>query len=249
MAFDLSNKGASGIPYYTPAQEPPAASALDPDAAPTLFKPIKTRGVTLHNRFAVSPMCMYSCRDGVTTDFHLVHLGQFALRGAGLVMVEATAVEPRGRISPQDSGLWNDEQIAPLKRITDFIRGQGSVSAMQLAHAGRKAGTLAPWIGGSAKKTIAPAEHYGWPDDVVGPSAIPYSETFADTKELSTAEVKGLVKKFAESATRAVKAGFDVVEIHAAHGYLLTQFLSPISNVSLHAQVLFLSHDAVLFIS
>jgi 2,4-dienoyl-CoA reductase-like NADH-dependent reductase (Old Yellow Enzyme family) len=233
MAYDLRNKGAEGVPYYTPAQEPPAATPLDPSSAPTLFTPITTRGVTLHNRFAVSPMCMYSAEDGLLTDFHLVHLGQFALRGAGLVMVEASSVEPRGRITPQDSGIWKDEHIAPLKRIADFIRSQGSVSAIQLAHAGRKASTLAPWIGGSAKKTVADKEHYGWPDDVVGPSAIPYSDTFPPTKALTKEEIKGLVKSFADAAIRAVKAGIDVIEIHGAHGYLVTEFLSPISNVSM----------------
>lgn len=230
MAFDLCNKPASGVPYYTPAQEPPAASALDPSSAPTLFQPLTTRGVTLHNRFAVSPMCMYSAADGLVTDFHLVHLGQFALRGAGLVMVEASSVEARGRISPQDVGVWKDEHIAPLKRIADFVRSQGSVSAIQLAHAGRKASCLAPWIGGSAKKTVATKEHYGWPDDVVGPSAIPYSDTFPPAKALTNEEVKGLVRSFADAAVRAVKAGIDVIEIHGAHGYLITQFLSPISN-------------------
>ncbi|KAH8177638.1 NADH:flavin oxidoreductase / NADH oxidase family protein [Sarocladium implicatum] len=230
MGFDLNNKPAPGVPYYTPAQEPPAATPLNPETAPTLFQPLKTRGVTLHNRFAVSPMCMYSAADGLLTDFHLVHLGQFALRGAGLVMVEATAVEARGRITPQDSGIWKDEHIAPLKRIADFVRSQGSVSGIQIAHAGRKASTLAPWIGGSVKKEIAHKENYGWPDDVVGPSAIPYSENFPPTKALTKDEIKGLVKSFAEAAIRAVKAGIDVIEIHGAHGYLITEFLSPISN-------------------
>ncbi|CAM1507245.1 Fc.00g068860.m01.CDS01 [Cosmosporella sp. VM-42] len=228
--IDLENKPAPGVPYFTPAQTPPAGTALDPASAPTLFKPLRMRGVQVHNRFVVSPMCTYSAQDGHLTDWHLVHLGQFALHGAGLVTVEATAVEPRGRISPSDSGLWADSQIAPLKRITDFIHSQGSKASIQLAHAGRKASTLPPWIGGTAKKTLAPASVGGWPDDVVGPSAIPFAEDHAQPRELTTGDIKALVQSFADSAVRAVKAGFDVIEIHGAHGYLITSFLSPISN-------------------
>jgi 2,4-dienoyl-CoA reductase-like NADH-dependent reductase (Old Yellow Enzyme family) len=176
---------------------------------------------------------MYSCADGHATDFHLVHLGQFALHGAGLVIMEATAVEPRGRISPQDSGLWQDSQIAPLRRVVDFIHSQGSKAGIQIAHAGRKASSLAPWLGGTVNKTLADASVGGWPEDVVGPSAIAWDENYASPKELTVAEIKGLVQKFADSAVRAVKAGFDVVEVHGAHGYLITSFLSPLSNVSL----------------
>jgi protein disulfide-isomerase A1 len=132
----IENKAASGVPYFTPAQEPPAGTPLKTDSAPTLFKPLRIRGVVVQNRFVVSPMCTYSAKDGHLTDFHLVHLGQFALQGAGLVFVEATAVEPRGRISPEDSGLWDDGQIVPLKRITDFIHSQNTKAAIQLAHVG-----------------------------------------------------------------------------------------------------------------
>jgi 2,4-dienoyl-CoA reductase-like NADH-dependent reductase (Old Yellow Enzyme family) len=228
----LANVGAPGVPYYTPAQNPPAGTALDPASAPTLFQPLRLRDVTQHNRFVVSPMCTYSAEDGHLTDWHLMHLGQYAMAGAGLVMVEATAVEPRGRISPQDSGLWQDSQVAPLRRIADLIHSQGTKAAIQLAHAGRKASSLAPWIGGTVSKTVADKSLGGWPDDVVAPSALAY-EGYSHPKALTVAEIKGLVQAFADAAKRAIEAGFDVIEIHGAHGYLLCQFLSPISNVRL----------------
>jgi 2,4-dienoyl-CoA reductase-like NADH-dependent reductase (Old Yellow Enzyme family) len=231
---DLENTPAPGVPFYTPAQIPPAGTPLDKASAPTLFQPLRIRDLELHNRIVVSPMCQYSADNGHLTDYHLVHLGQLALHGPGLIFVEATAVEPRGRISPQDSGLWQDSQIAPLRRVTDFIHSQGVKAAIQLAHAGRKASTLAPWIGGTANKTVAPESAGGWPNDVVGPSAIPFYEDHAQPKELTIQEIKGLVQKFAESAKRAVEAGFDVIEIHGAHGYLINEFLSPLSNVSLY---------------
>jgi 2,4-dienoyl-CoA reductase-like NADH-dependent reductase (Old Yellow Enzyme family) len=230
--LDQSNKGAQGVPYYTPEQDPPAGTALEPATAPTLYKPIKIRSVELHNRLVVAPMCMYSAEDGHLSDFHLVHAGQFALHGAGLTIIEATAVEPRGRITPQDSGLWKDSQIPILRRITDFMHSQGTKAGIQLAHAGRKASTLAPWITGSVNKSLAEKEFGGWPDDVVAPSSIPYEPDWAMPKALTVAEIKDQVKKWVESAERAVKAGFDVIEIHAAHGYLNTEFLSPITNVS-----------------
>ncbi|EFY93307.1 NADH-dependent flavin oxidoreductase-like protein [Metarhizium acridum CQMa 102] len=228
--FDLRNKGQSGVPFYTPAQEPAAGTAADASTAPTLYKPLRVRSLELHNRFAVSPMCQYSADDGHLTDYHLVHLGQFALNGAGVVMVEATATEPRGRISPQDSGLWQDSQIEPLRRIVNYVHSQNTKAGIQIAHAGRKASTLAPWIGGSANKALAAEEHGGWPDQVVGPSAIPFAEDHATPTELSVDDIRGLVKSFGETALRAVKAGFDLIEIHGAHGYLITEFLSPISN-------------------
>ncbi|KAF4974041.1 hypothetical protein FZEAL_9013 [Fusarium zealandicum] len=227
---DIQNKPAAGVGYFTPAQEPPAGTPLKPASAPTVFKPLRIRGVELQNRFGVSPMCTYSAQDGQLTDWHLVHLGQFALKGAGLVFVEASAVEPRGRISPQDSGLWDDEQIAPLKRITEFIHSQNSLAAMQLAHAGRKASTLAPWLGGTASKTVAPESVGGWPEDVIGPSAIPFADDYVTPQELTVEEIKEVVQKWQDAAVRAVKAGFDVIEIHGAHGYLITNFLSPVSN-------------------
>lgn len=226
------NKGAEGIPYYTPAQFPPAGTPEDAVNAPTLFTPLKVRSVETSNRFVVSPMCMYSADDGHLTDFHLVHLGKFALHGAGMVMVEATAVEPRGRITPQDSGLWQDSQIEPLRRIVDYIHSQNTKAAIQIAHAGRKASTLAPWIGGTVSKTVADESVGGWPTDVWGPSTIPFAEDYAAPHQVTKEEIKQVVQKFAETAQRAVKAGFDVIEIHGAHGYLISSFLSPLSNVS-----------------
>ncbi len=236
-----ASPGAVGVPYYTPAQEPPAgtAVAVAGEEVPTLFAPLTVRGVTLTNRFVVSPMCMYSADDGHLTDFHLVHLGAFAMRGAALTIVEATAVQPNGRISPEDSGLWTDSQIAPLRRITDFVHSQGQHAGIQLAHAGRKASTLAPWhndprTGRSSVglKALAEPDVGGWPDDVWAPSPIAFADGYPLPKELSVAQIHQLVADFAAAAQRAVKAGFDVIELHGAHGYLLTEFLSPLSNVS-----------------
>lgn len=232
ISVNTENTAAPGVPFYTPAQNPPPGTPLNKDSVPTLFQPIKIRSLELHNRVVVAPMCQYSADDGHLTDYHLVHLGQLALHGTGLIIVEATAVEPRGRISPQDSGLWQDSQIAPLKRVADFVHSQGSKIGIQIAHAGRKASTLAPWIGGTANKTLAEEDVGGWPNDVVGPSAIPFDDTNASPKELTKAEIKGLVQKFAETAQRAVKAGVDMIEVHGAHGYLICSFLSPLSNVS-----------------
>ncbi|PNP53123.1 hypothetical protein THARTR1_06333 [Trichoderma harzianum] len=232
ISVTTENTAAPGVPFYTPAQNPLVGTALskDKDSVPTLFQPIKIRSLELHNRVVVAPMCQYSADDGHLTDYHLVHLGQLALHGTGLIIVEATAVEPRGRISPQDSGLWQDSQIAPLKRVVDFVHSQGTKIGIQIAHAGRKASTLAPWIGGTANKTLAEEDVGGWPNDVVGPSAIPFDDSNAVPKELTKAEIKGLVQKFAETAQRAVKAGVDLIEIHGAHGYLICSFLSPLSN-------------------
>jgi len=229
-----ASPAAPGVPYYTPAQDPPAGTASSAGAeVPTLFRPLTIRGVTLSNRFAVSPMCMYSADDGHLTDFHLVHLGQFAMRGAALTIVEATAVQPNGRISPEDSGLWSDSQVAPLRRITDFIHSQGQHAAIQLAHAGRKASTLSPWHGGSAVKALAEPAQGGWPDDVWAPSSLPFADGYAVPKELSLQQIGELVEAFAAAARRAVAAGFDVIEIHGAHGYMISEFLSPLTNVSL----------------
>lgn len=223
-----ANRPAAGVPYYTPAQNPPAGTASDPGAAPTLFRPLRMRDVALTNRVAVSPMCQYSADDGHLTDYHLVHLGQFALAGAALTIVEATAVEPRGRISPEDSGIWADSHVAPLRRIVDFVHSQGQKAGIQLAHAGRKASTLAPWL--SQGRVLATEDEGGWPDDVVAPSAVPFADGWPTPRELSVHEIEAVVEAFGAAARRSVEAGFDVVEIHAAHGYLLTQFLSPLTN-------------------
>lgn len=194
------------------------------DASPLLFQPLRFHHVTLPNRIVVSPMCMYSAQNGLANDFHLVHLGQFALAGTGLIFTEATAVSPEGRISPEDLGLWDDEQIAPLGRITDFIHAHGGLVGTQLAHAGRKASTFAPWRGRGA----VPPEQGGWP--VYGPTTLPYNETFPAPQAMTFDDLTRVTDDFARAARRAEIAGFDVLEVHAAHGYLLHQFLSPLSN-------------------
>jgi len=189
-----------------------------------LFDPLTIRQITFRNRIAVSPMCQYSCEDGFATDWHLVHLGSRAVGGAGLVMMEASAVEARGRISPQDHGIYKDEHIEFLARITSFIRQQGAVAGIQLAHAGRKGSTRRPWDGRGA----IPADAGGW--QPVAPSALPFEPDDPAPAELTADEIAGLVRAFAEAARRALQAGFQVVEIHGAHGYLIHEFLSPLSN-------------------
>lgn len=189
-----------------------------------LFTPLTLAQVTFANRIFVSPMCQYSSTDGFANDWHLVHLGARAQGGASLVITEAAAIVPEGRISPADLGLWKDEHIAGLRRITDFLHSQGSAAGIQLAHAGRKASTRIPWEGDGA---VAP-EDGGW--QTVAPSAIPFSSTYPQPRELTVEEVHAIPQAFANAARRAIEAGFDVVEIHAAHGYLLHQFLSPLSN-------------------
>ncbi|NYD43152.1 NADH:flavin oxidoreductase/NADH oxidase [Nocardioides panaciterrulae] len=188
-----------------------------------LFSPITLRSVTARNRVWVSPMCQYSAVDGVPNDWHLVHLGSFARGGAGLVFTEATAVSPEGRISPADAGLWNDEQQQEWARIVAFVHDQGASAGIQLAHAGRKASSKAPWDG----RGFVADEDGGW--EPVGPSAIAFP-ALREPRELTTEEIAGVVSDFGATATRAIAAGFDVLEVHAAHGYLLHEFLSPLSN-------------------
>jgi 2,4-dienoyl-CoA reductase-like NADH-dependent reductase (Old Yellow Enzyme family) len=189
-----------------------------------LFSPLTIREVTLRNRIGVSPMCQYSAEDGFPTDWHLVHLGSRAVGGAGLIMVEATAVEPRGRISPFDTGIWKDEHIPAYARIASFVRSQGAVAAIQLAHAGRKASTRRPWEGGGP---IAQSDS-GW--QTVAPSPIPFAETDPIPHGLTIDEIQGIVDAFRTAAIRALAAGFQIAEIHGAHGYLIHEFLSPLSN-------------------
>lgn len=189
-----------------------------------LFSPLTLRGVTLRNRIAVSPMCQYSAREGQATDWHLVHLGARAAGGAGLVLTEACAVAPQGRISPADLGVWDDAQVAGLARLTEIIRSQGAVPGIQLAHAGRKASTAVPWEGGGP---LAPAQG-GW--EVVGPAEEPFDAGHPTPHALTAGEIGRIVGAFAAAARRARLAGFEVVEIHAAHGYLLHSFLSPLTN-------------------
>jgi 2,4-dienoyl-CoA reductase-like NADH-dependent reductase (Old Yellow Enzyme family) len=192
---------------------------------PNLFDPLSIRDVTLPNRIAVSPMCQYSSTNGFANEWHLVHLGSRAVGGAGLVMTEATAVTPEGRISPQDLGVWSDEHIEFLARITRFIHSQGSIAGVQLAHAGRKASTYRPWDGNGA----VPVHSGGW-ENVVAPSAIPFAENYPKPQALTQEGIQQVVRAFGQAARRALAAGFRVVEIHAAHGYLLSEFLSPIAN-------------------
>jgi 2,4-dienoyl-CoA reductase-like NADH-dependent reductase (Old Yellow Enzyme family) len=187
-----------------------------------LFTPLLIRDIAFSNRIVVSPMCQYSSRDGMTDDWHLVHLGSRAVGGAGLIFTEATAVSPEGRISPADLGIWKDEHIDGLRKIVKFVRGQGSEIGIQLAHAGRKGSTAEPWNGGKLVKQGA------W--QPVAPSAIAFDEGYAEPAELTTEGIAKVIEDFRSAARRAMKAGFKVVEIHAAHGYLLHEFLSPLSN-------------------
>ncbi|ASR44813.1 oxidoreductase [Xanthomonas citri pv. mangiferaeindicae] len=189
-----------------------------------LFSPLAQRALTLRNRIAVSPMCQYSAVDGMPDHWHLVHLGSRAVGGAGLVIAEATAVLPEGRISPDDVGLWNDAQTQAWAPIAAFVRAQGAVPGVQLAHAGRKASTYAPWRGHGA---VAEADG-GW--QVVAPSASAYSARYPAPVALDADGIGGVVAAFRAAAQRALAAGFELVELHAAHGYLLHQFLSPLSN-------------------
>ena len=189
-----------------------------------LFTPLRLRSVELRNRIAVSPMCQYAAHDGRPSDWHLVHLGSRALGGAGLVIVEATAVRPEGRITPADLGLWSDEQIEPFRRITAFLTEHGAVPGIQLAHAGRKASTDLPWRGGRPLAT-APG---GW--QTVAPSPLPFDDGWPEPRQLTAEECAGLPASFAAAAVRARDAGFRLVELHFAHGYLVHQFLSPLSN-------------------
>lgn len=194
------------------------------DPNPQIFRPIGFRSVIARNRIVCSPMCQYSATDGVPNDWHFQHLGARAVGGAGIVFAEMTNVEPRGRISAGCLGLWNDDQRDAFARIARFVKAQGAVAGIQLAHAGRKASTARPWEGG---KPILP-ENGGW--QIVAPSPIPFSEGYQVPQEMNEKTIAATVAKFAASARRAREAGFDVIELHGAHGYLISSFLSPISN-------------------
>src|SRR6202035_4242078 len=190
-----------------------------------LFSPIRIREMELKNRIVVSPMCEYSAKDGHPQAWHLVHLGSRAIGGAGLVFTEASAVEKRGRISAADTGIYEDAHVASWRPIAEFIRSHGAVAGMQLAHAGRKASTAPPWTGG---KPVAIGEG-GW--KIVGPSALPFDIGYQTPRALSLAEIDDLIAAFRRAAERALAAGFELIEIHGAHGYLLHEFLSPFSNI------------------
>jgi len=213
-----------------PRPGPPAGEAdryrqvLRRDPNPHLFRPVTFRSVTARNRIMVSPMCQYSATDGVPNDWHLQHLGSRAVGGAGIVFTEMTNVEARGRITTGCLGLWNDAQRDAFARIVRFVRSQGAVAGIQLAHAGRKASTQCPWEGG---KGLQP-EQGGWP--IVGPSALPFGDGYPVPQEMDEKTIAATVGLFAAAARRAREAGFDLVELHGAHGYLISSFLSPISN-------------------
>ena len=202
----------------------PITQAAPRPMASSLFSPIDLRAVRIKNRIFVSPMCQYSAREGVPNDWHLVHLGTRAVGGAGLVMTEATAVNPEGRISPHDTGLWNDQQQQAFARIAAFIRAQGAVAGMQLAHAGRKGSVEAPWRGAPP----VPDQEGGW--QPLAPSALAFTPERPVPKEMSGADIEQVIADFAAAAERCRAAGFQVVELHLAHGYLLHEFLSPLSN-------------------
>lgn len=247
--FQSPRVAKAEAPYFTPKNNGGAALNPDDPNTPTLFRPLQIRDVNLKNRVMVAPMCTYSTESdpnspavGALTDFHIAHLGHFAAKGAGLIIVEATAVQPNGRISPNDSGLWQEgtdsEQFKGLRRVVDFAHSQGAKVGIQLAHAGRKASTVAPWLSSEGKRSSIKADESvgGWPSNVVGPSGgeehiwAPGDVKYWPPRELSTAEVEEVVQAFGRSAKLAVEAGVDLIEIHAAHGYLLHEFLSPVTN-------------------
>ncbi|KAK2745086.1 hypothetical protein FQN57_003993 [Myotisia sp. PD_48] len=227
----VRNEPAPNTSYFTPRQQPPAGTAASPqsDASqpPKLFQPLKLRGLTLQNRIGLSPLCQYSADDGHFTDWHVAHLGGIAIRGPAYIMVEATAVLPEGRISPEDAGLWKDSQIEPLRRLVEFVHSQGQKIGIQLAHAGRKASTLAPFL---AAGDLAREDANGWPDNIKGPSDIPFSPSLGNPKAMTKADIEEFKEAFGAATRRAVQAGVDFVEIHNAHGYLLSSFLSETSN-------------------
>ncbi|KAK9365647.1 hypothetical protein V1509DRAFT_655321 [Lipomyces kononenkoae] len=230
MSEPIVVKAAPGVPYYTPAQDPPAGSLLSADAVasvPKAFTPVTIRGVTFQNRIWVSPMCQYSYEDGFVNDWTLVALGSYATRGASLTMVEATAVAPYGGITGYDSGIWKDEHIAPFRRITDYVHSQGQKIGIQLAHAGRKGSTLAPWSPGNYAHN---GPERGYEDKILAPSLGRYDNDYVEPQEITVAQIEYLIESWKQAAIRAVKAGFDVIEIHGAHGYMLNEFLSPKTN-------------------
>ncbi|MCD0477896.1 NADH:flavin oxidoreductase/NADH oxidase [Chryseobacterium sp. LC2016-29] len=190
-----------------------------------LFSPVTVKSVTFKNRVLMSPMCMYSSVDGFATDWHLVHYGSRAIGGAGTIMIEAASVRADGRIGIGDLGIYKDEHVEGLQRITGFIKEQGSVPAIQIAHAGRKASN---WVSGGESKILFPEDKEGW--EIIAPSAIPFSSESQTPREMDVEEIHNIQNSFADAAKRALEAGFELLEIHSAHGYLLNEFLSPITN-------------------
>ncbi|KAL4773309.1 FMN-linked oxidoreductase [Aspergillus nidulans var. acristatus] len=223
-------KAAEGISYFTPAQSPPAGTARNPQTSgkpiPKLFQPLTIRGQKFQNRLGVAPMCQYSAEDGHMTAWHMAHYGGIAQRGPGMIIIEATGVVPEGRITPACVGLWKDSQIRPLKQVAEFAHSQGQKIGIQLAHAGRKASTVPPWLGGvPATNAVG-----GWTENVKAPSAIPFAEGDIVPKEMTKEDIQEVKDAWAAATRRALTAGVDFIEIHSAHGYLLSSFLSPSSN-------------------
>ncbi|KXT03336.1 hypothetical protein AC578_3955 [Pseudocercospora eumusae] len=254
MASKFSNNhnaavAVPGIPYFSPAHQTSPGTPFTPRATdPTLFRPLPIRACTLKNRILVAPMCQYSTaatgpQTGALTPYHIATLGHYALKGAALVFIEASGVQPNGRISPNCPGIWSDAQIDGVKAVADIVHAQGALCGLQLAHAGRKASTLPPFVAARSKRASARAyaDVGGWPEDVVAPSggeemtwdgkkSVDAEGGYFAPREMSVEDVKGVVQDFAAAAKRCVRAGVDVLEIHAAHGYLLHEFLSPITN-------------------
>ncbi|KAK6910099.1 hypothetical protein I203_104130 [Kwoniella mangroviensis CBS 8507] len=242
--FPYPPKKVDGYPTYLPDQLQPVGSLLDPSVykqnqnPPKLFEPLTIRGVEFPNRAWVAPMCQYSSDEGKATDHHFVHLGSMAMRGWGSIMVEATAVVPEGRITPEDMGIWDDSQIGPLKRVVDYVHGLRGIIGIQLAHAGRKASNPAPWTLRQAIEDegydggdVVGEENGGWPNNVQAPSAISFNPgKYAKPVEITTDYINNLKKAYADATERCKKIGFDFIEIHGAHGYLLHEFVDPISN-------------------
>ncbi|KAG6036500.1 hypothetical protein E4U41_005693 [Claviceps citrina] len=227
----IVNVPAKGVSFFTPEQDPVAGSAVDPQPSgkpvPKLFTPLKIRGIQLPNRIWVSPMCQYSAHEGFHTPWHITHYGGMVQRGPGLVMVEATAVQANGRITPEDSGIWLDAHVDTLKKHVDFAHSQNALIGIQLAHAGRKASTVAPWLSAGA---IAAHEVGGWPDEVVGPGDEAFGAHYPIPRSMSAADIRQLKQDFTSAIRRAILARFDVIELHFAHGYLVSSFFSPAVN-------------------
>ncbi|KAM0202664.1 hypothetical protein ACHAQI_010759 [Fusarium lateritium] len=225
------NVAAKNVPLFTPAQNPPAGTALECQSSgkpvPKLFTPLKIRGITMQNRIWVSPMCQYSAHEGFHTPWHISHYGGMAQRGPGLIMLEASAVQANGRITPEDSGIWLDAHIDTLQKHVEFAHSQNALIGIQLAHAGRKASTIAPWLNSTA---VATREVQGWPDDVVGPTSQAFSEQTPTPRAITLSEIAQLRRDFVLGTQRAIRAGFDVIELHFAHGYLVSTFLTPAVN-------------------
>ncbi|PLB53907.1 FMN-linked oxidoreductase [Aspergillus steynii IBT 23096] len=227
---DVPTKPAEGISYFTPAQRVPAGTARDPQTngkpIPKLFKPLTIRGTTFQNRLGLAPMCQYGADDGHMTPWHLAHYGAIAQRGPGMMIIEATGVLPEGRITPHCVGLWKDSQIDYLRQIVEFAHSQGQKIGIQLAHAGRKASTVPPWLGGmTATNAVG-----GWTDNLKAPSAIPFADGDPVPKAMTKQDIQEVKAAWVAATKRAVQAGVDFIEIHNAHGYLLSSFLTPSAN-------------------